>query len=325
VPCQTPPLIPENLKFARFAGTLIAAAATALEMRWRRDSEEADLRRRARLLLRVFTAGTITFVLICSFFVVFYRDIGKRSTVIIPVGFPGLSCCGNKNRQDCIHDYLNLSSKAILECWGDFRVTAVRLGFVASYWWLAGASGAWTGLLLLLWGRSTTDRVGLPEVPHEASRPALEAQPLAAPEWPYDLFLSYASKDKDFVAHLVEDLESRSLRVWWDQPKVGFGDLIGAAIDEGIQASRRFAVIYSPNAASSKWVRDEIEAARSQESKRQKQGVASFIIPILYQECEFPPLLAGKRRIDFTQSYEDGLAELAELLQPSRPPQSKPS
>jgi hypothetical protein len=301
VPCQSPGFIPESLIYAQLAGALIAAIATALEMRRRRTSEEAALRRRARFLLRLLTAGAVLFVLICFFFVVYYDK--KGPTTIIPIGFRGLDCCGGQDPEDCIHDKLNGSSEAIAACWGVFPVTSVRLGLVASYWLVAGASGALIGLLLrLLWGR-----------------PAIVQRPVST-EWAYDLFLSYSSQDHDFVAGLVKDLQNQGFTIWWDEPGVGAGDSIGASVEEGLRKSRRFAVVLSPSSVSSDWVLDEVGAARALASNRRKQGVTSYLIPILYQKCEVPELLMGKRYADFTRSRQQGLDELLRQLLPSSEP-----
>jgi hypothetical protein len=311
IPCQSPGFIPEYLVYAQFAGTLIAAIATALEMRWRCATEEAALRRRMRFLLRLLTAGAAIFLLIWVFFVVYYDREGPAA--IIPIGFPGLSCCKSKNPEICIHDELkSYDSAEIAACWGVFPVTSVRLGLAASYWWIAGTSGAWIGLLLLLWREP--DWIRPPEV--------------SAPET-YDLFVSYTKKDRAFVKRLAKDLRRKGFQIWWDQPEVGAGDSLFDRINTGLSRSRQFAVVLSPDSRSSYWVEREISAALAMEGELLERGVKAktpFVIPILYKKCEVLPLLKDRLRADFTSSYEDGLRDLLrQLLPPSGPRQSRPS
>jgi hypothetical protein len=39
-----------------------------------------------------------------------------------------------------------------------------------------------------------------------------------------------------------------------------------------------------------------------------------FVIPVLIQDCEIPPLLKHKRFIDFRKSYDNGIQELLEFF-----------
>lgn len=315
VPCQSPPLRPGELNWARFAGALVAAGAAAFEMRRRRTAGQIDLHRRILRLWRVFAAGVVSFFLIYFLFVVHIPTGG--GPVAVPVGI-GSNCCGRLPNKDCILQKLNLSADSVRRCWGEYSVATVHLGLVSSYWWTAGAGGALIGLLLLRWG---TDRAGQPRVPpHETPRVVGEAPGPTASELEYDLFLSYASKDGDFVEGLVGDLQSRDLTIWWDQHKLEVGDALDAVIKEGLQASRHFAVVLSPSSVISEWVLAEAEYARTLANERRKKGMASDLIPILHQECDVPLLLKRLKYADFTQSYDHGLAELLRKLRPPSSP-----
>ena len=71
-----------------------------------------------------------------------------------------------------------------------------------------------------------------------------------------DIFLSYASEDRERVRPLVERLEAHGWSVWWDPdiPKgTDFADTIEAAIDD----SRTMVVVWSAASVSSRWVRGE--------------------------------------------------------------------
>lgn len=301
IPCQSPPFIPGELNWARFAGALIAAGAAVFEMRRRRTAGGIDLRRRTFLLWRAFASGAGPFFLIYVLFVVHVST--AEGSAAVPVGV-GASCCGRLPGKDCIRQKLNLDAGAIRRCWGEYSVAAVHLGLVSTYWWTAGTGGALIGLFLLR----------LP--------PEEETQQPEASGWDYDLFVSYAHEDKSFVQALVEDLSGQGYRLWWDGT-IGAGDVFVRQINEEFKESRQFAVVLSPESCASPWVDLEISTAIAIDVQRRRQGEearAPFVIPILYRDCEIPSLLMPRTFVDFTRSYEQGLDELLRVL---GPPQSQ--
>jgi hypothetical protein len=50
----------------------------------------------------------------------------------------------------------------------------------------------------------------------------------------YDLFISYSSRDREFVQTLASDLKARSLEVWFDHWEMRPGDRLRSRINEGI-------------------------------------------------------------------------------------------
>lgn len=121
------------------------------------------------------------------------------------------------------------------------------------------------------------------------------------------VFISYSHKDKALVNQIVNDLQTRctNLSIWIDIV-VRPGESIINFIEEGIQRCDYFIIALSKAAVTSRWVREELHAAKVKEIEN--QGV--FIIPILLERCDIPPLLLGKKYIDFTKSYEEGIHEL---------------
>ena len=56
------------------------------------------------------------------------------------------------------------------------------------------------------------------------------------PEEEWDVFISYASEDRDIVAGpLANALREKGLRVWFDQFEIKVGDSLFASISEGIR------------------------------------------------------------------------------------------
>jgi hypothetical protein len=75
------------------------------------------------------------------------------------------------------------------------------------------------------------------------------------------VFISHASKDKNFVDRLVSDLAARGVPVWYDKLDVRLGDSIPGKINSGISEAKYFLIVLSPAAVKSKWVQEELNAA----------------------------------------------------------------
>ena len=121
--------------------------------------------------------------------------------------------------------------------------------------------------------------------------------------------MSHASADKLFVDRLVADLAAKSIPVWYDKLDLLIGDSIPGSINAGLSESKYFAIVLSKASTASVWVREELNAALM----RQVAQGGTFIIPILIEDCEIPPLLAHRRYADFRNDYNKALHELLSL------------
>ena len=121
-----------------------------------------------------------------------------------------------------------------------------------------------------------------------------------------DAFISYSTKDREFVARLARDLAALRVKVWWDRSEMKVGDSLNRKLEEGIAGSRWLVIVLSPNAVSSPWVKKELTAAYVEELERQDV----YILPLLYQECDIPLFLRDKVYADFRKSYKLGLDAL---------------
>lgn len=124
------------------------------------------------------------------------------------------------------------------------------------------------------------------------------------------VFISHASKDKKFVDRLVSDLAARGVPVWYDKLDVRLGDSIPGKINSEISEAKYFLIVLSPAAAKSKWVQEELNAALM----RQVASAGTFLLPVLIEDCDVPPLLGHRRFADFREDYEAGLEELSEVF-----------
>jgi hypothetical protein len=81
-------------------------------------------------------------------------------------------------------------------------------------------------------------------------------------------FISYSSKDQEFVDQLHTDLQSKGVRCWFAPKDLKIGDKFRAVIDEAIRGTEKLLLILSENAISSTWVEKEVETAFEEESRR---------------------------------------------------------
>ena len=92
-----------------------------------------------------------------------------------------------------------------------------------------------------------------------------------------DIFLSYASEDRDRLRPLVETLEAEGWSVWWDR-NLHAGPRFDVAIEEAIRAASCVVVAWSEHAIESAWIRDE--ASEGQER--------NILVPLILNDVRAP-------------------------------------
>jgi hypothetical protein len=98
-----------------------------------------------------------------------------------------------------------------------------------------------------------------------------------------DIFVSYASADRELVRPIVALLEGEGWSVWWDT-RIAGGDRWDGTIKREIEAARCVVVVWTPRSSDREWVLDEAEEGRNR----------GILVPIMIG-VESPPL--GFRRI----------------------------
>lgn len=73
------------------------------------------------------------------------------------------------------------------------------------------------------------------------------------------VFISYSHKNKDEVTHIVNELQSSGLQVWWDMQDIEFGDSIMENIQQGISESHLYLIFLSKNTMESMNAREELK------------------------------------------------------------------
>ena len=82
----------------------------------------------------------------------------------------------------------------------------------------------------------------------------------------YDFFISHASEDKeDFVRGLVEALQARGAKVWYDEFTLKVGDSLRREIERGLGDSRFGVVVLSKHFFRKEWPQKELDGLASLE------------------------------------------------------------
>ena len=141
----------------------------------------------------------------------------------------------------------------------------------------------------------------------------------------FDVFISYASEDKDFVEPLAEGLQKAGLKVWYDAFEIKLGDDIAEKITQGLLRSRYGAVVLSKTfLEKKKWNAAELNALVNRQAMDGKKVILPIWHKITAEELkQYNPILVGKR----AARSEDGLDIVVNQIVDacSEPDDTKPS
>ena len=91
------------------------------------------------------------------------------------------------------------------------------------------------------------------------------------------VFISYATEDRQRVQPLVELLEAEGLTVWWDR-RIETGSSWDKVIERELDAAACVVVVWSAHSVDAEWVRNEATEAAD-------RGV---LVPIQIDEARLP-------------------------------------
>jgi len=94
-----------------------------------------------------------------------------------------------------------------------------------------------------------------------------------------DIFISYASEDRERAKTLAQALEGEGWSVWWDR-LIPFGKPFDEVIQENLHAARCVIVLWTHDSVASKWVRSEAAAAEERHT----------LVPVILDEDVQLPL-----------------------------------
>ena len=130
-------------------------------------------------------------------------------------------------------------------------------------------------------------------------------------KYKFDIFISYSSKDRSIVEHLSIILRDKGFSIWLDEWEIRVGEQIIQKISEGLESSRHLAIWLSKNSVNSTWVETEWQLKFGDEVNSD----LTVVLPLLGEKCEIPPLLRWKKYANFSQSFDNGLAELLQVVE----------
>jgi hypothetical protein len=120
----------------------------------------------------------------------------------------------------------------------------------------------------------------------------------------HQIFLSYSQKDSHTASQLVDALEKRGLRVWYDKGKLRIGDSFLRGIEKALEQSDYFILLLSPEYLKSQWTNFEMGVALTRKN---------HIFPIFTQKLDpklLPPLFSTVRGISVADHSIEEIASM---------------
>ncbi|UPT64196.1 MAG: toll/interleukin-1 receptor domain-containing protein [Hyphomonadaceae bacterium JAD_PAG50586_4] len=119
-----------------------------------------------------------------------------------------------------------------------------------------------------------------------------------------DVFISYASEDRNRVRPLAEALQARGFNVWWDR-SLAAGQDYTAVIEKELKGSKAVIVVWTQSSSASTFVRDEAGRARDE----------GRLVPVLLDQVQLPLGFGAFQAEDFTRWNGGANAPQMQLLE----------
>lgn len=138
----------------------------------------------------------------------------------------------------------------------------------------------------------------------------------------YDVFISYASEDKeDFVKPLADKLKAEHIEVWYDEFSLSPGDSLRRSIDKGLSKSRYGIVVLSNNFLSKQWPQKELDGLVAREVSEGSNIILPIWRNISFEEIvKYSPTLADKVAIKSNKGINEIVKVLVKKIKPLESP-----
>lgn len=137
------------------------------------------------------------------------------------------------------------------------------------------------------------------------------------PRYDYDAFISYSHEDSEVAQEIASRLKElcsngSEARIFLDNWSIEPGDNFVDRINTGLSKARYYLLLLSPTSIKAEWPTAERDAALLEDPS----GRGGRVIPILVKDCELPPLLAIRHRIDARDKprLDTGMVSLASKI-----------
>src|SRR5262245_45030439 len=104
-----------------------------------------------------------------------------------------------------------------------------------------------------------------------------------------DIFISYASEDRERAQQLAVALDGRGWSIWSDR-NIPFGKSFDQAIDEQIHSARCVLVLWSKISVKSQWVKNEARAGMRRNA----------LVPVMIEQVNLPTEFNHAQTADLT-------------------------
>src|SRR5687768_16770335 len=79
------------------------------------------------------------------------------------------------------------------------------------------------------------------------------------PEYPFDVFVSYAHQDIEFARQVVHWIRSSGFQVWFDEEQLVPGSRFRAGLQQGLRESQHLVTILTNSYTNRPWTQRELD------------------------------------------------------------------
>ncbi|MDT2493402.1 TIR domain-containing protein [Enterococcus avium] len=126
----------------------------------------------------------------------------------------------------------------------------------------------------------------------------------------FDIFISYASEDSDYVDKLEESFLNADFSVWRDKSNIGWGQTLRQSIDNGLVKSKFGLVVLSSKYIQKYWTGYELDGILNKESSTGRQMILPLWHNVTKDEIDKKsPSLSNRLALDTRINSLDEIVE----------------